>query len=237
LEYLKPVFRGSDDVAKTVSMSVLHTCLDVGLRLIHPFMPFISEELFQRLPQCDVNRPPSICVTPYPETDKFPWYNSCLEQDVEFALSVVKAVRSVRAQYSLVKQRPNLYIRCFEASLSEKLKQLSELICTLSTSSDVLFLEAAEQPPAGCAIQTVSAICEVHLLLKGILDVDKEVAKLQEKKAKLMADHDKLHQLADSDDYCTKVPENIRKQNAEKVAELNEEVEKLTHCIELLKST
>jgi len=237
LEFLKPVFRGDDDVAKTISMSVLHICLDVALRLIHPFMPFISEELFQRLPQPDVTRPPSICVTPYPETDKFLWNDSCLDQDVEFALSVVKAVRSMRAEYSLVKQRPNLYIRCFEASLSEKLKQFSDLICTLSTSSAVTFLEAAEQPPVGCAIQTVSAKCEVHLLLKGIVDVDKEVAKLQEKKSKLMADHDKLCQVADLDDYCTKVPDNIRKQNAEKVAELKEEIEKLTHCIELLRST
>jgi len=237
LEFVKPVFRGNDDVAKAISKSVLHSCLDVGLRLIHPFMPFISEELFQRLPQCDAARPLSICVTPYPETDKFLWYNNSLEQDVEFALSVVKAVRSTRADYSLVKQRPHLYVRCFESSLSDKLKQFSELICTLSASSDVTFLEAAEQPPAGCAIQTISAKCEVHLLLKGIVDADKEIAKLQEKKLKLMVDHDKLHHLANSDDYSTKVPENIRRQNAEKVVELKEEMEKLTHCIELLKST
>ena len=238
LEFLKPVFRGNDDAAKMISKAVLHTCLDVGLRLIHPFMPFISEELYQRLPQCDdVTRPPSICVTPYPETDKFPWYSSCLDQEVEFTLSVVKAVRSMRAEYSLVKQRPNLYIRCFEVSLSEKLKQFSDLICTLSMSAAVTFLEATDQPPAGCAIQTISAKCEVHLLLKGIVDVDKEVAKLQEKKAKLMADHDKLHQVIESGDYTTKVPENIQKQNAEKVTELKEEMEKLAHCIELLRST
>jgi len=237
LEFLKPVFRGDDDVAKTISRAVLHTCLDVGLRLIHPFMPFISEELFQRLPQCDANRPPSICVTPYPEPDKFQWHNSCLDQDVDFALSVVKAVRSMRAEYSLVKQKPNLYIRCFEVSLLEKLKQFSDLISTLSTSSAVTFLDAEEQPPAGCAIQTVSAKCEVHLLLKGIVDVDKEVAKLLEKKARLTVDHDKLHQVIESDDYCNKVPENIQKQNAEKVAELKEEMEKLTHCIRLLQST
>ena len=149
----------------------------------------------------------------------------------------MKAVRSMRADYSLVKQRPNLYIRCFEISRSEKLKQFSDLICTLTTSSAVMFLEAAEQPPVGCAIQTVSAKCEVHLLLKGIVDVDKEVAKLQEKKAKLTADCDKLHQVIESDDYCTKVPENIRNQNAEKVTEMKEEIEKLAHCIELLKST
>jgi len=237
LEFLKPVFRGDNEASKKTSRAVLHACLDVGLRLIHPFMPFISEELFQRLPQCGDHRPPSICVSPYPDTAQFRWNDGCLDQDVDFALSVVKAVRSMRAEYCLVKQRPSLYIRCFEASLLKKLRQFGDFVCSLTTSCAVTFLEAEEQPPSGCAIQTVSAKCEVHLLLKGILDIDKEVVKLQEKKAKLATDHDKLHQIIGSDDYCAKVPENIRKQNAEKAAELSEEMEKLAHCIELLKST
>ena len=57
---------GSDDAAKSTSRNILYTCLDVGLRLIHPFMPFVSEELFQRLPRRTENEPPSLCVTPYP---------------------------------------------------------------------------------------------------------------------------------------------------------------------------
>ena len=58
---------GDDETAKARSRAVLYTCLDVGLRLINPFMPFISEELFQRLPRRTNKAPPSICVTPYPE--------------------------------------------------------------------------------------------------------------------------------------------------------------------------
>lgn len=48
----------------------LYTCLDVALRLISPFMPFISEELFQRLPRRSNGEAPSICVTPYPDADE-----------------------------------------------------------------------------------------------------------------------------------------------------------------------
>ena len=58
---------GGDEDQKRVSRNVLYTCLDVGLRLIHPFMPFVSEELFQRLPRRTRHEPPSICVTPYPQ--------------------------------------------------------------------------------------------------------------------------------------------------------------------------
>lgn len=50
-ESVKPVFQGTDESAKSAARSVLVTCIDTGLKLISPFMPFISEELWQRLPR------------------------------------------------------------------------------------------------------------------------------------------------------------------------------------------
>ena len=57
----------SDKEAKDLSRNVLYTALYVGLALISPFMPFLSEELFQRLPPRSSGQPASLCVTPYPE--------------------------------------------------------------------------------------------------------------------------------------------------------------------------
>ena len=65
-EYIKPVVNSDSEEAKTVCRNVLYTCLDAGLRLLHPIMPFVTEELFQRLPRRVPDAPPSICVTPYP---------------------------------------------------------------------------------------------------------------------------------------------------------------------------
>ena len=65
-EYLKPIVYGDDEVTKTTCRNVLYTCLDVGLKLLHPIMPFVTEELYQRLPRRRSNEPPSLCVTPYP---------------------------------------------------------------------------------------------------------------------------------------------------------------------------
>uniref|UniRef100_A0A8C6VJ20 valine--tRNA ligase n=1 Tax=Naja naja TaxID=35670 RepID=A0A8C6VJ20_NAJNA len=71
LECLKPVFAGSDQAAIQTAQNVLYTCLDAGLRLLSPFMPFVTEELFQRLPRRSPSSdPPSICVTPYPTTEQ-----------------------------------------------------------------------------------------------------------------------------------------------------------------------
>lgn len=68
LECLKPVQASGDANAKSAAQNVLYTALDAGLRLLSPFMPFLTEELYQRLPARGANAPASICVAPYPET-------------------------------------------------------------------------------------------------------------------------------------------------------------------------
>lgn len=65
IEALKPVMKSNDENAKKAALNTLHICLDYGLRMLHPTMPYITEELFQRLPGKD--RPESICIAPFPE--------------------------------------------------------------------------------------------------------------------------------------------------------------------------
>lgn len=61
------MLNGVDQVVAECARQTLYTCLDVGLRLLSPFMPFVTEELFQRLPRRTPQAPPSLCITPYPE--------------------------------------------------------------------------------------------------------------------------------------------------------------------------
>jgi len=68
IESLKPVMKGTDEEAKKAALNTLYTCLDSGLRLMHPAMPYLTEELFQRLPHRKGEAPDSICIAPFPET-------------------------------------------------------------------------------------------------------------------------------------------------------------------------
>jgi valyl-tRNA synthetase len=70
LEYLKPVFQSKGSATVSTAKTVLYKCLHVGLRLLSPFMPFITEELFQRLPRIPKQDPPSICIAPYPDLNE-----------------------------------------------------------------------------------------------------------------------------------------------------------------------
>lgn len=102
-ECLKPVFGTDDEEAKKTAQITLFRALDVGLRLLSPFMPFITEELYQRLPRNKeiIKEIPSICIAPYPETKDYRWKNEVIESEVEFIQKVAKHIRSVRSDYNL----------------------------------------------------------------------------------------------------------------------------------------
>jgi len=231
LEYLKPLVRGSDESAKTVSRNVLFTCLDAGLRLLHPFMPFVTEELWHRLPRRG-NEAPSLCVAPYPEKcDEIPRDES-IESNVNFAQNVIKSIRSMRSDYQLDKKiKAEVYLKCSDEATSQVLNNYADLInimgsCSISvTTSD---------PPSGCAMSTVSAKCETHLMLKGQIDIPKELTKLESKKEALSKKLDKLSTDAAKSDYQTKVPEKVRNENTEKMEQLKAEIATITTGMETL---
>lgn len=76
----------------------------MGLRLLAPFMPFITEELYQRLPRTKEHKVkyPSICIVPYPEPLECSWHNEHIETEVEFIQKVARAIRSARSDYNLI---------------------------------------------------------------------------------------------------------------------------------------
>ena len=106
IEYLKPSFyaqQTTSSVEQNNSREVLYACLDVGLRLISPFMPFISEELYQRLPRRQPKTDaPSICVSPYPQPAEFSSFRDVeVEAMVKLNQEAISKVRSLRADYQL----------------------------------------------------------------------------------------------------------------------------------------
>jgi valyl-tRNA synthetase len=108
IEYLKPSFYATEQTEEQKIMfnnsrECLYTCFDIGLRLIAPFMPFISEELYQRLPR---RRPdtdaPSICVTPYPLHEEYEIFRNVeIEQSIKLTQEAINKIRSLRADYQL----------------------------------------------------------------------------------------------------------------------------------------
>ncbi|GFH11826.1 GST C-terminal domain-containing protein, partial [Haematococcus lacustris] len=190
IEVMKPLMALDESHAgnaevKRATRDTLWVALEVGLRLLHPFMPFVTEELWQRLPQPAVGQPvPSIMLAAYPSATPA-WDNPQLEAEYDYLNAVINKVRGLRNDYSLTKQRPHLFLVASDSAKAAVLQRSTLELATLSTSSEVTVLDssqgASSSPPLGCGVCIVDDATVAHLLLKGILDPALEVAKLQKK--------------------------------------------------------
>lgn len=228
IECLKPVMRGSDEEAKGAARAALYTSLDVGLRVLSPFMPFLTEELFQRLPRRSPSAPPSICVTPYPEN--LGLYDKDLDTRVKLMQDVVKTVRALKQDYLPPKSRPEVYLKCTTKESLSTLQEFSAVIETLGQSNGVHCVEDGVVP-TGCTMVTVGHSCEVHLLLKGLVDPHKEIERLNTLIAEKQGGQSKLLDITKGVEY-EKVPIEVRDANKEKIEQLRVEIENLQRALE-----
>ncbi|XP_063624402.1 valine--tRNA ligase isoform X1 [Cydia splendana] len=230
LEYLKPVFASGTDSAKEAAWRTLYTTLDYGLKLLSPFMPYLTEDLYQRLPSKDKSCE-SICVASYPIESDAPWRSEDLESDVDTVLKMIHLIRSTRAEYNLTnKQKTTAHLVLSPELKVAELKALFKNLQSLANSE-----LSEEKPPVGCSILTVSDKIEVHLVLKGLIDPQKEISKLEKKKDTLSQTITKLCQAMAAEDYATKVPADVQKGNSEKLAQSQGEIARLQAAIETLK--
>ncbi|CAG9534339.1 unnamed protein product [Cercopithifilaria johnstoni] len=241
IEGCKPILaNGGNSNGAEVVRKVLFECVETGLRLLSPFMPFITEELWQRLPsRTSREQSESICVTSYPEVEQYAFRDETLENRVARAMHIVKTVRSLRSDYELTaKVKTELYISFENNSEVMEMEDLIPLITILTSSSKVSLLTAdnAQQIPRDSVQLVVSATCTISLLLEGIIDVPKEITKLTDKQEKLMVQLQKLEETMSSPAH-NKVPFGIRRNNIEKAASLLAELKHLNEAIIALKNS
>ncbi|XP_042234789.1 valine--tRNA ligase-like [Homarus americanus] len=219
---------------KAVSRNVLYIALYVGLTLISPFMPYLSEELFQRLPPRTTNQPPSICVTPYPEPEE---YDVFLDEEVDekfkFGQKVISEVRSAKAKYDIPhKVKIDLTLQSESADTRATLESLIQDIATLSIASNI---KVSTENPKGSVPTPVNADTVAWMKLQGLVNL----GKCQEKIQKRIADaEDRLKTLESemAKPSYDKVPEDVRARNDTKKLDLLAELEQSKDAIKQLEA-
>jgi valyl-tRNA synthetase len=149
-ELIKPTVRLSENptaaelAARTTALSVLYTCLDFGLRLLHPLMPFITEELYHRLPGANLAGKGgraecgSIMVTEYPNVAMSqPWADEKLDQTMELLQLIAHSARSTRASLNVTKTKLTMHIKCGSPETYEIVKTNAKDIAVMSVAQAV----------------------------------------------------------------------------------------------------
>ena len=204
LELIKPIVKSTDTSAATVAarhsaLAVLYTCLRNGLLLLHPLMPFISEELWHRLPQAMTTEQQksgtggrqhcgSIMVEQYPTVDEFAAFvDTDMEQLHGVIEEIAKSARSTRATLGLTRKRVDMYLLCSDERTASQLSPHTRDIGTLSVANTVNVLAADQRStlPAGCTSSVVSPAIELFIPLKGLVDFGAELVKMEKQLATL----------------------------------------------------
>lgn len=147
---------------------------------------------------------------------------------------MAKAIRSARSDYNIpAKTKTEAFIICSDDKMSAIIESFKDDIKTLAycSSNDIV-----KEAPSGCAILTINAQCEVHLMLKGIIEADKEVSKLEKKSEQLNQTITKLKQKMSIEGYEQKVPENVQQDNIENLKQSEIEIERIAAAIAALRT-
>ncbi|XP_023278259.1 valine--tRNA ligase-like [Seriola lalandi dorsalis] len=124
------------------------------------------------------------------------------------------------------------YLECIDSATVSLVQKYSLQIQTLSYSQAIIPLTANQPVPEGCAVAIASDRCTVNLMLKGLIDVEKEVAKLMTKKGDLEKQMEKLREKMAKNDYKEKVPVKVQEQDAEKLRQSQTELEKVKEAVD-----
>ncbi|EFN58150.1 hypothetical protein CHLNCDRAFT_141931 [Chlorella variabilis] len=237
IELMKPVMALDDAAegaaaAKQATRDTLWVCLEAGLRLLHPFMPFVTEELWQRLPRRPgQQQAASIMVADYPAPVEG-WSSEQAEADMAYMLLVVNRTRALRADYDLTtRQRPPMLLRCKDAAKAALLASCGVEITTLTTNASLQMLAEGEAAPPGCAVAIIDEVTTVYLSLSGVLDAAKELEKLSKREGEAVGKLDQLQRKMALPGYQDKTPEDIKALELERVVKMEAELEAIRHHI------
>ena len=194
-------------------------------------MPFLTEELFQRLPRrSPATDPPSICVTPFPQD--LPLKNQAVESEVETLLELVHVIRRLKSEYLENKHQPVIIVQTQQAEMASLIDRYRRDAISLSRIEQIQ-VEGVGEPPAGCTMAPLSDKCSVYLLVKGIVDIPAEIEKLKVRREKALVRLNELRNKTEQPNY-EKAPESVRAIDSKQFGRIEAELEGLDKVIQSL---
>jgi valyl-tRNA synthetase len=227
LELIKPVLTGPDNAARRETRAAAAWALDEILKLLHPFMPFITEELWGVTAEQGAAREHMLALSAWPQHDGLG--DAKAEAEIGWVIDLVGAIRSLRAEMNVNVPLPLVMIRVGD-HVWERAQRWSEFIKRMAKISDV---QRSPTPEKG-TVQFVVRGETVGLGLSGVIDLAAERARLAKEMAKCDADIARVDQKLGNADFLKRAPEDIVEGEREKRDEAQARREKLAEALERL---
>ncbi len=229
IELVKPVLYGENEEAKGIAFNVLHKVLETSLQLLHPIMPFITEEIYTHL----YTEYESIVISKWPEY-KESLKNEKSEKDMEYIIEAIKSIRNVRTEMNVPPSRKaKLMIYLTENEAEGSFKEGEVYFEKLASASEVSFLEDKETSDKNVSVVTRGA--EIFIPLLELVDIEKELERLNKEKEKLEKEIDRVEKKLSNEKFVSKAPEAVVNEEKEKGEKYKAMLKSVLESLESLK--
>ena len=223
IEMVKPRLYNDEDTTKAAALWTLKTVLANALKMLHPYMPFITEEIFCTL--CPEEE--SIMISSWPEF-KTEWDFKADEEAVEIIKEAVRSIRNVRTGMNVP---PSKKAKVFVVSEDEAVRKVFEngkvFFASLGYASEVL-VQADKEGIDEDAVSAVTGKAVIYMPFAELVDIEKEIERLKKEEAKLTKELARVNGMLGNERFISKAPEA-------KIAEEREKLEKYTNMMEQVK--
>jgi valyl-tRNA synthetase len=221
IEFAKLSLYGEDEEAKKTTRSVLCYVLDKVLRLLHPFMPFVTEEIWQNLPHKGI----SIMVSKWPEPENRFQFPEAVEQ-MKLYMEVIRSVRNIRAEVNVpVSKKVDIFIRPDNEKTLQYLR-LGEKWIRQQCNPENLTIDS----DLSISEKTMSAVvtgAEILLPLAGLIDIDQEIERLKKELKTLNAEVERVQKKLSNQGFISKAPAHVVEEERRKEKDYLEKREKV----------
>ena len=211
------LYNKEDSAGRSTAQYILSYVLSHTLELLHPFMPFITEEIWQALPHTGS----SIMTAAWPQY-RPEWTDQAAEQQMTTIMECIKAIRNMRAEVNVPPGRKSeVVLEVATADVAAVIRQYEQYFKSLAAAETVLIQEPGAAKPANALTAIVSGV-EIYLPLKGLIDVEKETARLSKEYEALEKEGSRIAAKLANPGFIAKAPAEVIAKDRAKEQECRE---------------
>ncbi|MFC4804097.1 valine--tRNA ligase [Filifactor villosus] len=214
IEMVKPRLYGEDTDAKDTALYTLKKVLKKILKLLHPFMPFITEEIYSFLEEED-----KLIVAQWPVEEEGDVYKT-EEEQIEVVMTAIKAIRNTRAEMNVPPSRKASLLVVTTGETRDIIAAADVYLKTLASVSDISFVEEGEVPED--SVPVVIDKAKLYLPLEELVDLQKELERLNKEKQKLEGEIKRAEGKLNNKGFTDKAPEALVQAEKDKKAKFEE---------------
>lgn len=214
IEMVKPRLYGKEsEISRKTAQQVIASVLRDTMVLLHPFMPFITEEIWQHLP----HQGETIMLTQWPQ-GKEELISIEIEQQMTIVMEIIRAIRNMRSEMDVpLGKKADAIIVANKEAFMPLLQQTDSYIRILGTLENLELQLSMEEKPEQAVTAVVQGI-EIFLPLKGLIDMEKEIARLTKEVEKTNGEIDRIMKKLNNPGFVAKAPDDVIAKEKEKLA-------------------